>query len=697
MIEELLIALSGCPGDIFYPAPIIDEALDQTNNRSWTVAPELLEYLHPGEQELLSKLLTLSPYVASFGEFVRKYNSLAFFRQVIESTDKIYRLRTSDQSKEVRFSGDSDLPLFGSYATSLSDGFAVILKKYRSQLVELETALCDYGDFGNGDRVRPSNALQRVYSELQSYFRIFPVFDKLRAAFGDGRQLRNGGEILSFICRLYESERADQVVKSELDTILRRCVTPFRNHLMQWLSTGRTESDRFEEFFVQASKSGCSNCFVINDAYLPSFVTPALAETVLFIGKSVSVMAESTSSNGTDPEDWMKHLESLSSFLRSYASADDTTGSHSIEYDDLAFKLDKEIETIRQAAAEKLYAQCFEGTKALNALEAWVKNAFFLGKGELFLAFIDIGGSVLAGPISPDQLSAAELKLSACWKSTMEKIYWQNDEERELFEKLSPRFVFDPSSKGNVDVGWNAVHLALECPPRLTPIFTTKFVSDLNTVFRFLLRWRRTQSLIESCWAHLEKLPAQITRCLPSLDKIRQLTSLMLFVVKNLQYYLQVDVLETVYSETVKELSSSRDFEHVLKVLHIGMLDKIYAHCFLKRGNVSGDTWQSKVGKILKLFGDECDTFSGLVLTRLRAAESTDGESFSLSTSTSTENDRVFAARVHECYVNFQRKTALLFKILTTSKVHDNSACLNRLLLRLDFNDYFSSTQLFSA
>lgn len=83
MIEELLLAMDGYPGDLFYPA----SNSSNSEESKWRVAPELVDSLHPGEEELVSKLLILSNYVFQFKKFAEIYGPAAFLRQVVPRTD----------------------------------------------------------------------------------------------------------------------------------------------------------------------------------------------------------------------------------------------------------------------------------------------------------------------------------------------------------------------------------------------------------------------------------------------------------------------------------------------------------------------------------------------------------------------------------------------------------------------------------
>lgn len=53
-----------------------------------------------------------------------------------------------------------------------------------------------------------------------------------------------------------------------------------------------------------------------------------------------------------------------------------------------------------------------------------------------------------------------------------------------------------------------------------------------------------------------------------------------MFLIDNLQYYLQVDVLETEFSALMKAANETKDFEK-LQQLHLLFLSKILTHSFV--------------------------------------------------------------------------------------------------------------------
>merc|ERR1719431_1251949 len=71
-----------------------------------------------------------------------------------------------------------------------------------------------------------------------------------------------------------------------------------------------------------------------------------------------------------------------------------------------------------------------------------------------------------------------------------------------------------------------------------------------------------------------------------SWTKFWQLRNHMGFLIDNLQYYLQVDVIESQFSRLVEKMRGTRDFEECRLALET-FLSKLQAQCFLQERLIS--------------------------------------------------------------------------------------------------------------
>ncbi|XP_023227002.1 gamma-tubulin complex component 4-like [Centruroides sculpturatus] len=141
-----------------------------------------------------------------------------------------------------------------------------------------------------------------------------------------------------------------------------------------------------------------------------------------------------------------------------------------------------------------------------------------------------------------------------------------------------------------------------------------------------------------------------------------QLRTHMSFLVDNLQYYLQVDVLESQFSLFVEKVKSIKDFEEIQHA-HENFLTSITSQSFLML---------EPVYLCLKEILNQCLALCTLVLQ-------------------SSPFGQKELTQLNSIALNFRRQTHLLFRVLSSFYSHHSSPHLAQLLLRIDYNKYFSS------
>lgn len=76
-------------------------------------------------------------------------------------------------------------------------------------------------------------------------------------------------------------------------------------------------------------------------------------------------------------------------------------------------------------------------------------------------------------------------------------------------------------------------------------LFSPKVIEKYNELFRFLLLIKRTQYDLHTVWCHHRKERSHQN------VNILQLRNQLMFLIDNLQYYIQVDVLESRFNESI--------------------------------------------------------------------------------------------------------------------------------------------------
>ena len=149
-----------------------------------------------------------------------------------------------------------------------------------------------------------------------------------------------------------------------------------------------------------------------------------------------------------------------------------------------------------------------------------------------------------------------------------------------------------------------------------------------------------------------------------------QLRQHMSFLVDNIYSYLQVDVLEALHNQLIEGLKSSSDFEEICK-MHDNHIQQLIDQCFLNYAEVF-----KSINDVLYVSQKLCK-FLGQM----------DEEQI-------LENEE-FPAKFLQIKSNFEMLSNKIFTTLSSYKnrSHRSSPHLAQLLLRFDYNDYFSHLQ----
>uniref|UniRef100_A0A671WD73 Gamma-tubulin complex component n=1 Tax=Sparus aurata TaxID=8175 RepID=A0A671WD73_SPAAU len=218
----------------------------------------------------------------------------------------------------------------------------------------------------------------------------------------------------------------------------------------------------------------------------------------------------------------------------------------------------------------------------------------------------------------------------------------------------------DTSPREVPPTGWAALGLTYKVQWPLHILFTPAVLEKYNVVFRYLLSVRRVQSQLQHCWA-LQMQRKHLKSSQTDAVKWR-LRNHMAFLIDNLQYYLQVDVLESQFSQLLQQINSTRDFESI-RLAHDHFLSNLLAQSFILLKPVF-----HCLNEILEL----CHNFCSLV------------------SQTVASLDERGTAQLDILVKGFRRQSSLLFKILSSVRNHQINSDLAQLLLRLDYNKYYT-------
>lgn len=659
MLHELLLALSGDSGGIF-----VHERF-----AGLQVAADL-PFLHDSEVNLLNRICKLGTYFQRFLSFCKKYSDVS----------PIIRENSRD--------GLNSQELHGLYIQAFCTGLDEILDSYRNSLIDLEKQILK----------DPKLPLSYIKHSLEQYQVLFPVLWSVIEHIQTSKAL--GCQILDVLAESCICGNPD--VKDALERILFVCHGVMYQQISAWVLHGIL-IDKGNEFFIQEvtsadeqaanstdeSAGACRNDlgipgitgsqlaeilegetkrkseaqwqYRINAEMLPSYIPSRVADKVLFIGESVGMFKGSKETKRSLKRSSVIQEKEEEFTLSLYALQQQP------QFNLMLFE--REIDKIRLCVAEHLWKLVVEDVNLLKHLKI-LKEFFLLGRGELFSAFIEYATGLLKPPPSNNTSHDTH----AAFLQVMSKFLPDDEEAASLFtividkdiaqQEKKKKTALDMDQSGPVVSGWDCIKLDYDVQWPLHILFQPVVLNKYNNLFRFLLKVKRTQMNLQQVWADYMGAKHLSTARLSNMTKIWLSRMHMAFLVDNLQYYLQVDVLETQYSQLVEKINNTRDFE-AIRLAHDHFITTLMAQSFLLMKPVS-----HCLDEILNL----CQSFSSLLLRK--------------GNNDLTERELVQIENITKTY---ERQTSLLFQILSSVRSHQASPHLAQLLLRIDFNKHFSS------
>ncbi|XP_018349781.1 PREDICTED: gamma-tubulin complex component 4 isoform X1 [Trachymyrmex septentrionalis] len=633
MLHEILLSLWGCSTNV---SQMIE-----------TDSVDLDKYLHPGEQALLNKIL----------DFVKKCNVIRNF---------IYSKNTKE----------SVTP--GLYIRALFDGMDQALEPFRKEIIELENTVLN-------DNHTP---LSLILCSVEKYTCLFSLLHSII------REIRtqkfHGCKLLQ--CLHQRMHTGIPEINVTLELMAHSVHIVFYKHLTSWLLYGHLE-DPHKEFFIQKI-SDCEKALMhedrknidaresINDKkidvdmwdynvqmdILPSYIKPSLANKILTIGQTVIMF-------GNDPrqkKDFNMIPKTENSvwgdkeykYFRKLQNLQAKSVFNIVEFD-------RTINELKQCVTELLWHVAVEEAQLMQQLRL-VKEFFLMGRGDLFLELIKLTTHILNK--APTSHTSRDINLA--FQMALRKIHLNDESAIDSFNFVVPALpsenedvntdgtdLFDNEKQDpNEKRGWGMITLKYKVVWPLHLLFNPVALNDYNTLFRFLLRVKKTQIELWNLWSeHMHHKDFDIG--------VIQLRNNLIFIVDNLQYYLQVDVMESQYAIMEVNMKNTRNFEDIQKA-HSMFLANVMSQTFLLG---SGAGKKNPVNKLIHLLLRLCDDFI------LQASM------WEVGNLLLTEKEELKTlCETLDSVMDWLTKT------LNRVRAQPSGEHLARLLLRLDFNRWFS-------
>ncbi|CAD5116396.1 DgyrCDS5290 [Dimorphilus gyrociliatus] len=642
MLHELLFALNGKIGGVFV----------QNEKKEVKIIKDL-PFLQPSEAVLADRLCQLATYYIKFLNLIKTRTSLV------------------DNEENT-----------GIYIRSFYASLDKILQPYRDALVILEEKL--YKD--------PHISAAAFQAELEDYQLIFPALSNVIDQIEE--QNERGCQILSVLSSA--ANIGSPTIRRYMIQMLQICHCVFYRQLAAWLLHGLL-IDPYNEFFIQKRQenedeekdeeeepefeerivirgiSGTELKKILHTAFshneemirkkeyglhmnmLPIYIPKRVAEKVLFVGESIQMFEQDRSLSDL-PE--LRNIledkeENFTKLLNSLAEEEEFN----------LRKFEGFVNEVRTYVAEHLWKLIVQKSNLIGRLRR-IKEFYLFGRGELFLTFIHENFNAFSSPPTGSSKHDVNLALQQATRSVL-----LDDDQLEKFrltiDQQKTNYASELTAIDELEANciWNSLNLEHTVEWPLHIVLTPTVITRYNMIFKFLLRVRRVQTALHSCW-----VDSMDTKSLPDqfCNNTRWwLRNHMNFIVNNLQFYLQVDVIEWEFSELLEKINKTMDFEHV-SVAHDAFVTSLLTKSFLLTKPISN---------CIRTILDLCLAYTKLIKKS--------GEFV-------TDSDNEFLSSITK---SFERQTKILVQILSDVRNHGSSPHIRQLLLRIDYNRFFSSAK----
>ncbi|KAL9247154.1 hypothetical protein vseg_020617 [Gypsophila vaccaria] len=343
------------------------------------------------------------------------------------------------------------------------------------------------------------------------------------------------------------------------------------------------------------------------------------------------------------------------------------------------------VDSIRAIAASHLW-QLVVVRADLNGHLKALKDYFLLAKGDFFQCFLEESRQLMRLP--PRQSTAEAdllipLQLAAVKTISDEDKYFSRVSLR-MPSAVNPSQVVVTKSKAHASLsstttdldGWDGITLEYSIDWPLQLFFSQEVLSKYRRVFQYLLKLKRTQMELEKSWASVmhqdhsdfaerRNDPAKGSTLQQRRQRFRPMWRVrehMAFLIRNLQFYIQVDVIESQWNILQNHIQDSHDFTELVN-FHQEYLSALISQSFLDIGSVC---------RIL-------DSIMKLCLQYCWSIENQESPN---------------TAQLDQITEEFHKESNALYTILRSSRLAGNQRApfLRRFLLRLNFNSFFEAT-----
>ncbi|CAH9112581.1 unnamed protein product [Cuscuta europaea] len=464
--------------------------------------------------------------------------------------------------------------------------------------------------------------------------------------------------------------------------------------------------------------------FHISLEMLPDYIPMGVAESICFAGKAVRVLRNPSSTfqlnNAALNQQTQRSLQKNQGFTEEVSFEKNSPMDFQSVGEDLLPQSEADkIESLLQALKEssefhkRTFEMAVDSIKAIAASHLWqlvvvradldghlkaLKDYFLLAKGDFFQSFLEESRQLMH---LPPRQSTAEADLMVPFQLAALKTIGDEDKhfcrvslrvpsvgiplksaQRDLLKNAYADGELGGQSDTSLEMsldGWDVISLEYSVEWPLQLFITQEVLSKYQRVFQYLLRLKRTQMELEKSWAssmhqdhsdfakhrndHSKSSSSQQRR--QHIRPMWHVREHMAFLIKNLQFYIQVDVIESQWNVLQSHIQNSHDFTELVG-FHQEYLGALISQSFLDIGSVSRILYG-----IMKL----CVQFCWKMENQVGNGDTNELEHIA---------------------EEFNKKSNSLYTILRNSRLAGSQRApfLRRFLLRLNFNSFSEVTAL---
>ncbi|KAG4401564.1 hypothetical protein GLYMA_02G017400v4 [Glycine max] len=692
MLHELLLALLGYTGDL-----IIDRRDHLTADTpisyecTFKLAPDI-SFIDPSDRELIERIIVLGFYYREMERFSGKCRDLSWIRSA------------NANPLEKKEKGSV-------YRRALANGIVEILSVYRSAVLHIEQKLLSEN----------MPILATVTQGLNKFLCLLPPLYELILEI-EHDDIR-GGQLLNLLHKRCHCGVPE--LQTCMQRLLWHGHQVMYNQLASWIVYGILQ-DQYGEFFIRRQEDrdveNSSSHPDISEK-LACMSTDDASLTDWHLGFHISLVLRNPSPSFQSGD--AVHPQMPKSFQKIHGLAgrfhfQREPAIHTGMGEDLlpqseADKIEAMLLNLKESSEfhKRSFECAVDSVQAVAASHLWqlvvvradlnghlkaLKDYFLLAKGDFFQCFLEESRQLMR---LPPRQSTAEADLMVPFQLAALKTIGEEDK---YFSKVSlrmpsfgitvkPSLLDLPKPTSSVDGssgaslsnalsemsvdGWDGIALEYSVDWPLHLFFTQEVLSKYLRIFQYLLRLKRTQMELEKLWASVmhqyhsdfPKHRNDQEKCSEAQQKRQRFRPMwrvrehMAFLVRNLQFYIQVDVIESQWNILQSHIQESHDFTELVG-FHQEYLSALISQTFLDIGSVS---------RIL-------DSIMKLCLQFCWNIENQD------NCSNTSELEHIAE--------EFNKKSNSLYTILRSSRLAGSQRApfLRRFLLRLNLNSFFEAT-----